>query len=249
MNHVLILARNNLSLTQRAITSVWTQDVPTKVSVIDNDSSDGTAGWLTQAGVNHKTFSPQLGVSAGWNWGLDRLFNKNDHVLVINNDVELPRWFYSELLGYMHDAPFVTGVAIDDHAIVDSKFPPTPMPLSENPDFSAFLIFRSAWEEIGPFDESMKFYSSDQDYHLRGWFKGVRMAKANVPYYHETSSTLRLASPEEREAIQRQADQDRGVLRDKWGVSAGGPDYEKMFSPESFGCRKLPQPSNRTTET
>jgi GT2 family glycosyltransferase len=228
MNPVLILAHNNLALTQRTVASVQAQDIPTELFVIDNDSTDGTTKWL-QARENHATFRPQLGVSAGWNYGLQHLFRLHEHVLVINNDVVLPYWFYRFLLGY--EVPFVTGVAVD-------KMPTEPaerMPLTPNPDFSAFLIHKAAWETIGQFNVDMKYYSSDQDYHVRGWLAGVPMMKANVPYYHERSSTLKLAEPSEREAIQRQADADREMFRLKWGVVSGSPDYEAIFKPENFG--------------
>src|ERR1019366_2359061 len=111
MNPVLILAHNNLALTQRAVASVMGQDIPTDIFVIDNDSTDGTAQWLLAQGIRHAPFRPQLGVSVGWNYGLQYLFRLYEHVLVINNDVILPRWFYNVLL--MPNVPFVTGVSTD----------------------------------------------------------------------------------------------------------------------------------------
>ena len=241
MNPVLILARNNLELTKRTIGSVLDQDVSVEIFVIDNDSTDDTVAWLEYQKISYAKYSPQIGVSAGWNRGLYHWFAHYgaEHVLVLNNDVALPRWFYGELLCYKEQAPFVTGVAIDDPKCVEWETGPPEMPLVPYPDFSAFLIFREAWEALGDFDERMKFYSSDQDYHIRGWFKGVLMAKANVPYYHIPSATLRNAGAAERDEINRQADKDRAVLREKWGVSAGGEDYLALFSPENYGRDKV----------
>jgi GT2 family glycosyltransferase len=237
MNPVLILTMNNLALTKRCIESVRVQDVGDIVPcILDNASTDGTPEWLHSqcATIKGQGYTTNRGVSFGWNDGLKTLFKlcQEDHVLVIGNDTVIPPWFYRELLSY--DQPFVTGVAVDDMAMI-AQPPDQRYPLTENPDFSAFLIRRDCWEKVGPFDERMKLYSSDQDYHIRAHRKGVRLYKACVPYYHERSSTLNNACPSERAEIEQQANADRQVLRQKWGCSAGGPDYEALFSPEYFG--------------
>jgi hypothetical protein len=103
------------------------------------------------------------------------------------------------------------------------------MPLTPNPDFSAYMIRKSAWEAIGPFNPDMKYYCSDCDYHVRGHRIGVPMMKANVPYYHERSSTMNLAPDEEKAAICRQADADRAVFRSKYGCIPGEPAYDELF--------------------
>lgn len=226
MNHVLTLTRNNLELTKLAIESVYAQRIGrTVMHVIDNGSTDGTVEWLAKSGIDHRCMGKNSGVSKGWNFALRGLFCVAPHVLVINNDVILPDHFYAALLSY--DRNFVTGVAIDD--LEKSRELPQRMPLSPNPDFSAFLIHRDAWQEVGEFDESMKLYASDCDYHVRGHKAGVGMWKANVPYYHQTSSTLKNASEEDRAAIQEQAHLDRQAFREKWGCIPGEPEYQALF--------------------
>lgn len=225
MNNVLILTHNNLFLTRRTISSVLAQDIPTFINIIDNGSTDGT----------HEVFEPEIliayasnkGVSRGWNDGLDVLFRREhaDHVLVLNNDVVLPPWFFRYLLGY--PTPFITGIAVDD--MDDIREPATEQPLCPHPDFSAFLICREAWEKIGEFDERMKLYASDCDYHIRGHRLGVSMMKANVPYFHASSSTLKNASPEERIQIEAQANADRAVFHSLYGCLPGTPEYNKLF--------------------
>jgi GT2 family glycosyltransferase len=238
MNPVLILTRNNLALTKRCVESVREQDVMADLLVLDNGSTDGTRQWLDQIGMGiYRHPSNNDGVSKGWNDGLDHFFGflEAPHCLVIGNDTVLPPGFYRTLLSV--NVPFVTGVAVDN--IEQAMQTPDILPLTPNPDFSAFLIRRAAWEIIGPFDEGMKHYSSDQDYHIRGWRLGVPMMKASVPFYHERSSTIRNASLEERAEIEAQANKDRQYLRQKWGVSAGGPDYEALFTPELFGYERI----------
>jgi hypothetical protein len=180
------------------------------------------------------------GVSRGWNQGLSELmkWGSVEHVLVIGNDTVLAPWTYRILLetSQKYRLPFVTGVAVDN--MEQAMQTPEVDPITYNPDFSCFLITRECWQQVGPFDEGMKHYSSDQDFHIRAHRRGVRLCKASVPYYHERSSTIRLASPEERMEIEAQANMDRAYLRQKWGVSAGGADYEALFSPETFGCEQ-----------
>ncbi len=232
MNPVLMLTRNNLALTMRAAASVMRQSVPTMLDIFDNGSTDGTRECLFTRGTRIFWMDGNRGVSVGWNAGLRVLFDnaKSPHVLVINNDVVLPVWFYEQLLAY--DKPFVSGVSVDK---MEQIAKPAPMgPLSMHPDFSAFLIRREVWERVGPFDEAMKHYAGDLDFHIRAHRKGIHLHGSNVPFYHERSSTLKLASPEERAEIEIQANKDRAALREKWGCEAWSDGYDSMFRDELF---------------
>src|SRR5271166_229459 len=242
MNPVLLLAHNNLALTKRCVESIRAQDIPTKIYIFDNGSTDGTNEWANSddsGDINYTRFTTNKGVSFGWNYILEWLLGHPaiaEHCLCVGTDTILPSWFYRVLLAYLCESvPFITGVAVDDLA---AAMDPTAIPesLSHNPDFSGFLISRQCWQAVGKFDESMQIYSSDQDYHIRAWRRGVPLYKTGVRFYHEASSTLRLAEPRDRMEIQMQADRDRARLREKWGVPAGGPEYEALFNSETFGC-------------
>lgn len=226
-NPVLILTFNNLELTKRCVESVHNQDVATRILIVDNGSTDGTIDWLRtgESGAGWTENGNNDGVSKGWNQGLGAFFawDVNPHVLVLNNDVELPTWFYSELLSY--DVPFVTGVAVDQRPTIR----PEKMPLNPHPDYSAFLIRREAWEKIGPFDERMKLYCSDCDHHVRGHRLGIQMMKANVPYLHINSQTLKRATPENRAIIETQANLDRATFQSMYGCLPGTKEYEALF--------------------
>lgn len=64
-------------------------------------------------------------------------------------------------------------------------------PVSENPDFSCFMISKTCWEQVGQFDERyVPAYFEDNDYHeriLRGGYRAVSLPTA--PYYHYGSVT------------------------------------------------------------
>lgn len=231
MNPVLILAHNNMDLTKRCVRSLDQQDIANCIYIIDNGSTDGTRQWMRDTfGFMGSMIPNNGGVSQGWNFGIRTFFEnkgeyRSDHILVVGNDTFLQPSFYRTLLSV--PMPFVTGVAVDN--MEQAMQPAEVLPLTPNPDFSAFLIRREAWAKIGPFDERMKHYCSDCDYHIRGHRLGVPMVKASVPFYHERSSTIRLASPEERQEIETQANKDREVFKGIYGCLPGSKEYEEIF--------------------
>jgi GT2 family glycosyltransferase len=226
VNPVLILTHNNLELTKRCVESVRGQDIDAFPFFFDNGSSDGTKDWIKQSTCGFISCSHNEGVSAGWNAGLERLFHDGaQHVLCIGNDTMIPPSFYRTLLSVVF--PFVTGVAVDN---MEQAFqPPCVFPLSDNPDFSAFLIRREAWEKIGPFDQRMVNYCGDCDYHIRGHRLKVGMVKSSTPFYHERSSTTNLAPPEEQARLHWQANLDRAMFFKIHGCIPGTPEYEALF--------------------
>jgi len=236
MNYVLTVTHNCLEQTKRMVASVEAQDIATQLIFVDNGSTDGTKQWLADRGGPWFDWRENEGVSRAWNAGIVFILSWGvNHVLVANNDVVLAPWTLSLLLSY--DLPFVTGVASDDPAQVEQLRPPH-MPLEDHPDFSLFLIRRDAWQKIGRFDERMKLYAQDCDYHLRGFRLGIPMKKACVPFYHESSATVKHAPPEEQAQIFEQANRDRAVFQSLYGCQPGTPEYYALFAESCFGMAR-----------
>lgn len=96
MIHVLIPVFNRIELTRRCIETLMLQTIYEEISVtiVDDNSSDGTAEWL-------KTEYPDITVLGGtgrlfWggaiHFGIEYLLtkcNRGDFILLVNNDVEL----------------------------------------------------------------------------------------------------------------------------------------------------------------
>jgi GT2 family glycosyltransferase len=230
MTPVVILTHNNLELTKKCVESVLVQNITASLFIFDNNSTDGTSEWIVEQGFTGLLHPENEGVSVGWNVGLD-FEDGASSVLVLNNDTVIPPWFYSSLLSY--DVPFISGVSVD--VISAIQYPLQWEKPAPCPDFSAFLIRRDCWEKIGPFDERMKFYASDCDYHVRAHRAGIQLLNSGVPFYHERSSTLKNADPEERANISARANADRQAFREKYGTIPGEPEYGELFKPDLFG--------------
>ena len=231
MNPVLLLVRDNFEMNKRCIDSIFAQDVPTTLVIIDNSECDDTFKWATENRIAVYPFRPQIGVSRGWNLGLSGLFRDGyEHVLVPNSDTVMPPSFYRRLLAY--NVPFVSGRETTSLVDIEASLSGE---LGGGPQFSAFLIRKSAWDAIGPFDADMDTWASDCDYHVRAHRKGILLQSAPVLYYHERSSTLRLADSKARRIMELQADADRMVFTEKWGVPVWSPEYVTLFSDSTFG--------------
>jgi GT2 family glycosyltransferase len=233
MSHpVLMLSHNLLHLSEKCVASILAQDIPTDLIIVDNGSGEETIDWLHDLTQSHTVaFNPtNRGITAAWNQGARLVFEtmKEDAVFIANNDIILPPWFLSELISY--DGALVSGVSVDRMEQIAER--PARMERSFHPDFSGFLLRREAWEKIGPFDERMVNYCSDCAYHIEAIRKGIQLYGTGIPFYHERSSTLNLAPPEEHFEMSRQADADRQVFRSIYGCIPGEPAYEEFFKCE-----------------
>ena len=231
-NWVLMPVRNNLHLTRAAIKSVLKQDMPdVKVLLINNDSQDSTAAWARTMYPKVTTLNvkPSLSVARSWNKGLTLLFEGAgvEHVLVVNNDVELRPETYKVLHTCM--VPFVTAVGNSDRSCLSEPEEHT-FTCRPHPDFSCYLIRREAWEKVGGFDENFKgAFCEDWDYHVRLQKAGIKAVCIDVPFYHVGSATINNMTPEERDKLCKQADLNRQYFKDKWGVAGGSPEYYDLF--------------------
>lgn len=236
-NWALMLTYNCLALTRNAVKSVLAQDIPTTLLVMDDGSTDGSLEYLRSLYPRVRLHAcQQAGVSYLWNRGLEYLFDKEGapYVFCVNNDTEVRPDTIRLLAG--DGGLFVTCVGTSSGADF-----PGGKPSGErrpHPDFSAFLIRRECWEKIGPFDEAMRCYASDGDYHLRMHKAGIEAVSLDLPFYHVASGTLKNAEENERQRILDRAKLDREAFELKWHFSMGSPEYYAAFEKEEVaGCK------------
>lgn len=227
MNPIIIPVRTGPAMTRRAVTSALAQDIDTRILVIDNNASDCSPYIRTLAalGIQVIIFRPEIGLQRLWNVALNQCFDESDHALVINNDVALSPWTYRTLIE--DGGEFVT--AVGSPRPLESQ-PPAMITSRPHPDFSCFLIKRSAYEKVGPFDEQFEIYCGDNDYHVRMVQAGIPAHCLNLPFYHEASGTLKNLPEAEAQRVREIADADRERFKQKWGFAVGSREYELATS-------------------
>jgi O-antigen biosynthesis protein len=244
INSIIIVAHNGLHLTRQTLKSALAQDIPVSIGLIDNASSDGTAHWARAMEARYPNvvwvpLAKQLSLAACWNEGLRRVWShvlNGQHAIVLNNDVVLHPSTYRKLLE--HGGPFVTTVSVDnkEQFVVDPDAPVTAD--RPHPNFSGFLIRKSCWDAVGPFNESYyPAYCEDAEYHVRMHRAGIKAVCIDLPMLHlgNGANTMRFAESAEVYQIKRGADRNRERFASKYGCKPGEPEYAELFSDSTFG--------------
>ena len=242
LNSIVIIARNGLHLTRRTLKSALAQDVPVEVLLVDNASSDGTMQWGMAIATQHQNVTytrvnEQKSLAACWNLALRDVWRRGgEHALVLNNDVIVAPNTY-RLLEACGDQ-FITTVSVDDEAQFEINSNHRTFERRPHPNFSGFLIRKSCWDKVGPFNESYyPAYCEDAEYHIRMHRNGVRAVCIDLPMLHigNGANTLRFADPADANLIKRGADRNRDRFLETYGCRPGEPEYEQLFSEATFG--------------
>lgn len=175
-------------------------------------------------------FDEPLSVAASWNRALRWCFKSGaEHVFCVNNDVELRPDTYRHLVN--DGGGFVTAVGTrDPEKIKPPYIDPDPSKKRPHPDFSAFLIRREVYEEVGGFDEEFLIaYCEDSSYHVRLHRAGITAIALELPFLHHGAMTIKYADPAEVRKIQIQADKNRQYFKSKYGFDVGSTAYYEYF--------------------
>lgn len=229
MNVIIVPVCIGKEMTQQCIASCLAQDIgDVWLYIIDNASTDGTGEWLRTLGVRTTlvTHRRPVGLHKVWNEALTLAFDslRLPFALVVNNDVILRTDTYRLLRD--DGALLVTGVGVDS---VEAMEACDPKARSPHPSFSCFFMRKEVWDHIGEFDEQFHAYCGDLDYHLRMHAAGIEASAIAVPFAHVGSATMKLASNEERDRLQKLADNDRLLFEKKWGCKVGTDEYYRRF--------------------
>jgi N-acetylglucosaminyl-diphospho-decaprenol L-rhamnosyltransferase len=239
---VVVPAYNRFDLTSSCLRHLAAQTVEHHVIVVDNGSTDETRtalrrDWpdVTVVELDHNhpfTQAVNLGVAAG----------QGEHIVLMNNDVDLRPDCLEHLLAPLQRDPRVGSVAtvlltVDERSI-DSVGVTTdvtlagfarqqglapehsrdPRPVLTGPEGTAAAYRRAAWEQVGGLDESIHAYMEilDLAWRLRvaGWESVYAPAALGV---HLGSATFGRGSARQR----RLAGYSRGYLLRRYGVLRG----------------------------
>jgi GT2 family glycosyltransferase len=237
-NWILCPVRNNLYLTRVAVKTFLNQDIHNgggiQILLIDNGSTDGTFHWARAQDPKKLTYWRPLtawSVAESWNQGLHRILEEfnEEYALVVNNDVELRPDTYRHLVEDGGD--FVTAVGVTEpEKIVPPYTPPDPNKKRPHPDFSCYLMRKSVWEKVGPFDENFKgAYAEDWDYHCRLHQAGITAECIDLPFLHYGAATANNEDSDGQLAIHTQARLNRDYFKQKWGMEGASKEYYDFF--------------------
>lgn len=215
---------------------MYVQDFPgTHITVIDNGRQQTD---LDHENVGYIVPFKNLGVAASWNLLCSRAFGMHpakpienhsfpptpwegevrrgrpSHIIILNDDI---------YLGRPQHAEYATRQA--ELKSVIEKYP-RDFYKSLHDNWCVFILPRSTWQRVGPFDENFyPAYFEDRDYRYRMRLAGLTCMEAVMfnPFLYKESGT---------------ADRDRSVLNQfeknkeyyiaKWG---GKPGHEKYRTP------------------
>jgi len=236
---VVVPAYNRFDLTSSCLRHLAAQTVEHHVIVVDNGSTDETRESLARdwpevqvLALEHNhafTRAVNLGVAAG----------QGEHIVLMNNDVDLRPDCLEHLLAPLEGDPGVGSVAtvlltVDEQAIDSvgvttdvtlAGFPRQqglapehsrdPCPVLTGPEGTAAAYRRAAWEQVGGLDESIQAYMEilDLAWRLReaGWETACAPEAIGV---HLGSATFGRGSAGQR----RLAGFSRGYLLRRYGV-------------------------------
>lgn len=212
-----------------------------RIILLDNGSTDGTPGYLKtlqndiRIVIMHAPYN--RGVAKSWNHGISyaiKNFN-SQYFFIPNNDIVLEKDTIEKLYNDLQLPKILMATAtnINDGKnsaidLVDYRLPAI-QELTENPDFSCFMIKKKTIENIGYFDENFfPAYFEDNDYHYRIKIAGYKAIKDNQNiYFHYGSMTVK-ENQEVRMMNNGLYLHNKERFRKKWG---GYPGEETLMIP------------------
>lgn len=202
MNQVtslMVCTYNRLDLTKQMIKSVFDNtNMPFRLIIIDNGSSDGTQEWLqsinSKLNINcldviiHQN-SQNKGIAIGRNQGLLIANKYNDSFLcTLDNDVVLPPKWLEESVNFVNSNPkFCIGINYENEKYQIQNingFNVEVKPMG-NLGTATMLFHRELHNKIGYFITEYGLYScEDSDWGWRARLAGYKMAYLNIQGKH-----------------------------------------------------------------
>jgi glycosyltransferase involved in cell wall biosynthesis len=201
---IVVTTRNHFLLTRLCLESIlWTlPEDAYEILIVDDGSSDETLGL-----AKYFRFIPNRagGLYESWNLGVQAA--NTEYVAVLNNDVFFCMqdwWPRMEAVFQSTAADWLFPLTVETQSLVATmhatvseairdtrvRFQPTPGAI----EACSFILRKSLFETLGPFDSRFKIWYGEKDYEVRMLQQKILYGRVdNVVVRHFGSSTLGLA--------------------------------------------------------
>ena len=240
---IIIVAYNNLALTRLCLESLFRNtDYPNyEVIVVDNNSSDGTPGYLVKLNERQENLKiilneTNLGFAKANNQGIGR--SSGDYIVLLNNDTIVPRGWLSRLLKHLDDPKVGLVGPVTNFVGNEARLEVGYRTWAEMEEFAqdqtwrnhgriadihmlamfCVAMRRDVFEEIGELDEQFGVgMFEDDDYSIRVKQKGYRVVCAADTFVHHFGQAAfgKLIRTGHYDRI---FDENRGKFERKWNV-------------------------------
>lgn len=194
--------KNLLEYTKAAYESINTKH-PYITILVSDWSTDETNNWINdlvqKSPATVKGFIEPLTASlAGkWNIAANTAWEEGcEAALICNNDIIFSPSTIDVLIERLAagDVGLVTAHNVRGQvqpSEIHEVISPAESSEAEHPDFSCFLLAKTTWDTVGPFDERfIPCFFEDNDYHYRMQKAGIKaITTTAAPYYHYGSTT------------------------------------------------------------
>lgn len=237
MTDVVVVTWHGREVLASCLEHLAAQDEPHRTIVVDNASDDGTAELMRErfSQLDYLELSENRGFGAGVNAGVAA--GDGEAIVLVNNDVDVDPGFLAALLAPLRADPGVGMVAgmtlmpgrerVDAFGIeLDTGLAAYNRLRGAAPDAGVTGVLagpsggaaayrRTAFEQVGGFDETLIAYGEDVDLALRLRAAGWRAAEArDARGVHLGGATIGVDSPQQRWL----SGFARGFLLRRWGA-------------------------------
>lgn len=197
---------NQLKYTKIGVEGVLRTAPYAKLIVIDNGSHWSTGKFLKSKKVKVIRNKENLFVAKSWNQGVKAAMRdqKIKYIGIINNDIEFTDGWLDELLKVLEEHDDIWCACPSFTAFSKPKgFPknkrkklaPDILPLTTKIWGWCFVVKREAFEALGLFDEKLKIWSQDTDFHRRLMEEEKPPVEVRASYIHHYQNKTLFALP------------------------------------------------------
>ncbi len=225
---IVIPVLNHLHYTKQCLETLFAHaESPLQVIVVNNGSSDGTAEYLaSQPELTVISNENNRGCAAAWNQGV--LAGESPWVVILNNDVLLPKGWLEGLLSYARESgadivsPAMRGGPCDyDVEAYAAGYMQAMAGVSRKGEAHGvcFMVKRSVFEKIGYFDENFRIGQyEDADFFRRARMGGCVLGVTGRSFIHHFGSVTQNTLKDDKATRPYEAE-NRAYFRRKWRLN------------------------------